>query len=135
MSIGIGGRGFLVEEDEDTAIYNYGGYNLDIPQFANPQRVCDGLIIIDKNSLVEPEIHTKIKRLPGGRKKKIIKRIVVDVPYQELVEKGKIQIENCSNSWHLLYAEKDMIAYKLLYIIFTEYQKDGFLPKSVTYNI
>ena len=69
MSRGIGGSCRIVEEDEHTVIYEYGGYNLNKSEYRNPDRICDGLITVDKNVLVEPEIHTKIKRTQGGKKK------------------------------------------------------------------
>lgn len=135
MSRGIGGNGRIVEEDEHTVIYEYGGYNLNKPEYRNPDRICDGLITIDKNALVEPEIHTKIKRTQGGKKKSVTKRVPRDVPYIELIESGKIEIQNCSNCWQTLQTEKDMIAFHLIFKIFNMYQEDGILPSIVSYNV
>lgn len=135
MSRGIGGNCRIVEEDEHTVIYEYGGYNLNKPEYRNPDRICDGLITIDKNALVEPEIHTKIKRTQGRHKKLVTKRVLREVPYMELIESGQIEIQNCSNCWQTLQSGKDMIAFHLIFKIFNKYQEDGFLPSTVSYNV
>lgn len=135
MSRGIGGSCRIVEEDEHTVIYEYGGYNLNKPEFRNPDHICDGLITIDKNALVEPEIHTKIKRTQCGKKELVTKRVLRDVPYVELIESGKIEIQNCSNCWQTFPSGKDIIAFHLIFKIFNMYQEDGNLPSSVSYNV
>ena len=135
MSRGIGGSCRIVEEDEHTVIYEYGGYNLNKPEFRNPDHICDGLITIDKNALVEPEIHTKIKRTQCGKKELVTKRVLRDVPYVELIESGKIEIQNCSNCWQTFPSGKDIIAFHLIFKIFDKYQEDGNLPSSVSYNV
>lgn len=135
MSRGIGGNCRIVEEDEHTVTYEYGGYNLNKPEYRNPDHICDGLITIDKNALVEPEIHTKIKRTQGGKKKSVTKRVPRDVPYIELIESGKIEIQNCGNCWQTLQSGKDMIAFHLIFKIFNMYQEDGILPSTVSYNV
>lgn len=135
MSRGIGGNCRIVEEDEHTVTYEYGGYNLNKPEYRNPDRIYDGLITIDKNALVEPEIHTKIKRTQGRQKKLVTKRVLREVPYMELIESGKIEIKNCSNCWHTFPSGKDIIAYYLVFHIFDKYQEDGVLPSTVSYNV
>lgn len=135
MSRGIGGSCRIAEEDEHTVIYEYGGYNLNKPEYRNHDRICDGFITIDKNFLVEPEIHTKIKRTQGGKKKSVTKRVPREVPYIELIESGKIEIQNCSNCWQTLQSGKDMIAFHLIFKIFNMYQEDGILPSTVSYNV
>ena len=135
MSIGVGGYGKIVLQDEETVIYEYGSYNLNDPQFRNIERVCDGLIVIDKSGLVEPEIRKKIKRFPNGKKRIIIKRILKDVPYQELYDLGKIQIQNCSNCWKTIGNGYDYIACNLVYQIFQEYQEKGCLSENISYNV
>jgi hypothetical protein len=135
MSIGVGGYGKIVLQDKNTVIYEYGSYNLNDSQFFNNERVCDGLIVIDKSGLVEPKIREKIKRLPNGKKKIIIKRISKAVPYQELYDVGKIRIENCSNCWKSIGSGYDYIACKLVYQIFQEYQEKGCLSEYISYNV
>ena len=135
MSRVIGGNCRLVEEDEHTVIYEYGGYNLNKPEYRNADCIFDGLITIDKTALVEPEIHTKIKRTQGKKKELVTKRIPREVPYMDLIESGKIEIQNCSNCWQTFPSGKDMIAYYLIFKIFDKYQEDGFLPSTVSYNV
>lgn len=135
MSRGIGGNCRIVEEDEHTVIYEYGGYNLNKPEYENPDYIFDGIITIEKSALIEPEIHTKIKRMQGGKKELVTKRIPREVPYMELIESGKIEIQNCSNCWRTFSLGKDMIAYYLLFRIFDKYQEDGVLPSTVSYNV
>ena len=135
MSRGFGGWGYIADQDENTVIYQYGAYNLNEPQYRNKAHLADGVFVIDKNGLVEPDIYEKIKRFPNGKKKHIVKRIVVDVPYSELYENGKIQIQNCSNCWKTNYGDKDFIAWYLIWNIFQKYQEDGHLPERINYNV
>lgn len=135
MSLGYGGWCYIVAQDEQTVIFQYGSYNLNDSTYRNAERVCDGTITIDKESLVEPEIHEKLKRFPNGKKKLIVKRIVVDVPYKELFENGKIQIQNSKNCWRTTVDGNDYIAWHLIWNIFSEYQRNGTVPEKVTYNV
>lgn len=135
MSRGIGGNCRIVQQDEHTVIYEYGGYNLNKPEYRNPDRICDGFIIIKKCDLVEPEIYEKIKRFPGGKKKQITKKVLRKVPLIELIESDKIEIQNCSNCWQTFLCGKDIIAYHLLFKIFETYQEEAYLPEQVSYNV
>lgn len=71
------------------------------------------------------------------RKKKLItKRILVNVPFEELFSNGFILVENCSNCWAMLDTIKiDMVAYRIIHILFDEYQKDGEIPDIISYHI
>ena len=91
MSKGVGGWCYIAEQDENTVIYKYGAYNLNDPQYENKEHSADGIIIIDKNSLVEPDIHEKIKRFPNGKKKLMTKRIVVEVRIKNYMKKVKFK--------------------------------------------
>ena len=94
MSRGFGGWCYITEEDNNKVIYQYGAYNLNEPKYRNEEHIADGMIIIDKNSLIEPDIYEKIKRFPNGKKKLVVKRVAVDVPYADLYSSVKIQIKN-----------------------------------------
>lgn len=61
MSRGIGAHAKKVLEDDETVIYEYGGYNLNEPEYWNENHILDGTITIQKNCFVEPEIHEKLK--------------------------------------------------------------------------
>ncbi len=137
MSIGIGAHAKLVIEDERTVIYEYGGYNLNSPVYRNEEHLLDGTIAIQKECFVEPEIYEKMKKMSSGRKKLIVKLIPVDVEYEEMLEDGRIIVENCSNTWKTSEDELcvDLMACRLLYKIFLRYQEDGSIPDTISYNI
>lgn len=137
MSIGIGAFAKMVLEDDNIVMYEYGNYNLNDDRFRNKELIKDGLITIQKECFLEPEIHEKIKKMPSGRKKKIIKRVPVNVDYSKYFQKGKIKIENCSNTWHFAGTEKDIdaLAFVLASKILREYQEDSIIPGYVSYNV
>ena len=66
MSRGFGGSARIVLQDENTAVYEYAPFNLNEPEYRNSEHTYDGLITISKDSMVEPEIHEKLKRMPSG---------------------------------------------------------------------
>ncbi len=67
VSVGIGGFAKMVAEDERTAIYEYGGINLNSPNCRNDERRADGMIMIAKSKLVAPEIHQRKNDGTGAR--------------------------------------------------------------------
>lgn len=137
MSIGIGAFAHLVLQDEETVIYEYGGYNLNDEQFTNSNYLCDGLIIVGKRCFQEPEIHEKVKRMPSGRKKQVVKRIIIDVDYPKLIDDGLIVVENCSNTWKTYCDEKqiDIMALRLLFELFRQYQTHSVIPEKISYSV
>lgn len=136
MSRGIGARANLVLEDEKTVMYEYGGYNLNEPEYRNEDHVYDGTITISRDCFAEPEIHEKLKKMPGGRKKLIIKRIPVSVDYPKMISDGRIVIENCSNCWQCTLDENiDVMALHILFYLFRQYQEEGKMPEYISYNV
>lgn len=130
MSMGEGGFGFLRLQDEKTAIYEYGAINLNDSRYANPERKADGIITIEKGSLVEPEI--RLKRI-GPKKKRSVKKCVLNqVPYEDYIKDGKIQITNSSYCWETTATGEDYIAYLLVRKIYNEYQLTGALPEKIS---
>ena len=134
MSLGIGAFCKLIAEDEETVIYEYGSYNLNEPDYINEQKIADGIITIKKSSLIEPEIHDKIKRFPNGKKKRIIKRVPNDIPLETLFNNKSIIVENCSHCWKTNDIGVDVMASTTTWYIFLEYQEKGYLPKSLSIN-
>ena len=134
MSRGFGGSARIVLQDENAVVYEYAPFNLNEPEYRNSEHIYDGLITISKNSLVEPEIHEKLKRMPSGRKKLIVKRIRHDVDYSALLDAGKITIENSSYCWHMVGTEKNigMMAMRIIFRIYDHYQDEGTLPETVS---
>lgn len=136
MSRGIGAFVKLVLEDSETVIYEFGSYNLNDARNYNEEHICDGIITIARNCFAEPEIHEKMKKMPSGRKKLIIKRIPVHVDYNKMISDGRIVIENCSNCWEC-YSNRntDIMATPILFYLFLQYQIDGKLPEYLNYNV
>lgn len=135
MSLGFGGACRKVTEDDKIVIYEYSVYNLNETDCRDTIGIFDGTIAIDKKSLVEPEIHEKIKKMPSGRKKLITKRIRVEVPIQELFSHGRIRIKNCSHCWQISIEGYGIIALHFIFYIFLRYQEQGELPESLSYNV
>ena len=135
MSMGYGGVAQIVLEDADTVIYAYAPYDLGAPKYSNREGIYDGMIEIRKDALAEPEIHEKRKRMPSGRKKIVTKRIRQDVDYAALIASGKIVVQNSRFCWHIMNNGVGMIAMRLIFRIFQQYQDEGALPKEIGYHV
>lgn len=136
MSLGFGAYAHLIAQDNETVLYDYGGYNWNEPGYRNENRICDGIITISRICFAEPEIHKKTKRMSGGKKRQIVKRISVSVNYPQMIRDGLIQIENCSNCWRCSSDENvDIMALHILYRLFMQYQEEGTLPEYVCYHV
>ena len=123
MSLGYCGGCRKISEDETFALYEY--FSCDL---SDGEKIFDGLILIKKNSLVEPERREKFRRMPNGRRQSFTKIILRDVPIDELIASGDVQIENCSRAWKFLPNGVDYVAVTLCRKIFTAYQCEGALP-------
>ena len=135
MSIGYGGRARIVLQDNDTVIYEYAPYDLNEPAYRNSDNIFDGQITISKQAFVDAEIHTKVKRLPSGRKIPVVKRIRKDVDYAKLLESRAVTVENSKYCWHTMHNGYGMIALKLIYRIFDYYQDNGSIPETMAIHI
>ena len=135
MSRGFGGIARMIMQDEDTIIYEYATYNLNDENYRNPQSIFDGEITLDKHSLVEPEIHEKLKKQPSGRKKMITKRIPRSVDYESLINSKAIQVINSKFCWEIFKNGFGMIAMFLIYKIYDDYQSLGKVPEIVEINV
>ena len=137
MSRGLGAHANLVLQDENTIIYEYGGYNLNEEQFRNEGHIYDGTISIQRDCFLEPDRHEKLKKMSSGKKKLITKKIPVDVDYPKYIDEGLITIENCSNCWKTTDDEKhiDVMALHILFNLFLRYQEQGELPEYISYNV
>lgn len=128
MSMGYYARCHKILEDELTIIYEYACCNVGEGDWEKAQNTFDGRIYIDKDSFVEPTIREKLKKMPSGRKKLIVKRIHNEADYSKLIEEGKIEIENCSGTWKT-YDGIDFMAMRLVRQIFDEYQDTGIISE------
>ena len=100
-------------------------------EYQNREHIYDGIITIDKRSLVEPEIHEKMKKQPSGRKKLMTKRIPREVDYIGLITAGKINVENSKFCWQILNNGMGLIAIHIIFKIFDLYQSEGAIPETV----
>lgn len=135
MSMGYGASCRKVSEDSESILYEYYVYNLSDEKLRNPDRIYDGTILIQKSCLVEPEVHTKLKRMPNGRKKTIEKRIPVEIDLSEYLSAGQIEIINSSFAWHFISDNVDIMAIRLCRKVFREYQETSMLPETCGYHV
>ena len=68
MSIGAGGSARIIMQDADVVIYEYYAYSLNEEKYQNTEHIYDGVITIRKNSLIEPETHERVKKMPSAEK-------------------------------------------------------------------
>ena len=94
-------------------------------------RMEDGEITISRDSLLEPEIHEKLRRKPSGRKVVERNKILRQVVFSDLIHLGKIQIQNASGTWRTNENGIDRDAFMILSKIFYGYQLDGEVPREV----
>ena len=134
MSLGYEGTCKLVMQDDEIAIYAYSGANFNDNYELRKEHVLDydGEILIYKRCLEEPEIHTKIKRGPSGRKFEEVKRITHTPSVVKHITNGDVVVEKeCFNAFRrYTNMDIDYIAYMLVYKIFMYYQKNGYLPET-----
>ncbi len=128
MSIGFQARANLVCSDESGFLYSYACCNLNLKEKCQVAwEKEDGEIWILRNALIEPEIHEKIRRLPSGRKKTVIKRIPHWAPVEQLITEGKITVKNANGTWET-EGMVDMMAIHLIQNVFQDYQVQGTMP-------
>ena len=139
MSLGYTGYCKLFQLDDTYAVYRYSGENWNDKgkSKSGDSLKIDGIFTIKLTSLEEPEIHEKMKKMPSGRKKRIVKRITHTVGICEKYIDGEIIInQNCKNAFvrgSCQEIDMDYIALHLLYNIYEEYQKNGELPESMSF--
>lgn len=131
MSMGYGGYADLQQYDDTLVVYLYCCYNVNNDDYKHFMKIEDGELYVDRDAFVEPEIHEKIKKTASGRKKPIVKRIKKDVPFNELFEAGKIKVKNASGTWRTTESGIDIMALKILFKMFDEYQETGELPEHI----
>lgn len=132
MSIGYGAHAFLIASDDAMLLYNYGCFDIDDPNYTDAVKTLDGEISIERDALVEPSIHLKIKKMPSGRKREIVKRVPIEVDYNKLFESGKITVKNAGATWKTLESGVDVMAFKVIFKLFNEYQETGEIPEIIT---
>lgn len=108
MSMGDGGWAKIIAEDDTMVIYEYGSYNLNEPEHRNREKISDGSIIIYK------------QKFSG----KLYKSCA------EMLKAGIIEVNNCSNCWHISEGY-DYIARYLIGRIADKYNRNQEFPEYV----
>ena len=135
MSKGQCGYAHLVASDDTLLIFSYCAYDINCADWQEMKEKEDGEIAVDRDSLIEPEVHEKVKRLPSGKRTTVVKRIEREVPYEDLLQEKKIIIQNASGAWNFSETGIDEVALKIVKKIFSEYQKTGNIPDSPTWFV
>ena len=133
MSIGYGGYMDLVANDGTMLMYAYCCYNVNNDDYKKYMGLVDGEIVISREALVEPEIHSKLKKMPSGRKRLIEKRVRQDVPWGDLFDSGKVTVKNASGTWCTNSDGIDIMAFNMLFKLFDEYQNTGEIPEHISW--
>ena len=137
MSWGYTGLCRKALEDDEMVLYTYAGenWNDNGSSKSGDSLLQDGLIVIYKRCLEEPELHTRNRRMPGGKKVPITKRITHVPSIEKHVASRDIIVEKeCKNAFRRpAHAPIDHIAYQLLVHTFERYQKDGILPEEESF--
>lgn len=130
MSLGYCAKAILDLADLTSLQYLYYSYNINLEGYESHYEKYDGTIIIDRDSLVEPEIRMKRVRRPSGKivyEEKIIEK---EVQLEVLLKNDNIMIENSSGAWKIVDGY-DVMALSLVRKIFREYQKEKSVPENV----
>lgn len=130
MSMGYFACCRKIAEDENRVEFEYACCDIATDDWEQAKETYDGKIIVDKDAFVEPEIREKLKRMPSGRKKIVIKRIRNDVDFKKLIRYRKIVIKNCRGTWKTR-DDIDIMAIRLVWKMFGEYQDLGKIPEKV----
>lgn len=130
MSLGYCASAILETADENTLLYFYCSYNLNEECYKEHKDKFDGDIIINRKSLVKPDVYTKRIRKPSGKKvfEERIRKKSVDL--QNLLTNGDVEIENSSGAWQIVDGY-DMMALRLVRKIFDKYQEERDIPERV----
>ena len=133
MSIGYCAYADLVQADETLVMYTYCCFNNNNEDYKRYVNSKDGEIYIDRAAFAGPEIQTK-KKKSSGKSITVIKRSPRDVQFDELIRSGGIKVKNASGTWRTTDFGIDVMALRILFKLFDEYQKTGTVPEHIGYN-
>ncbi len=136
MSIGYTGHARLEAQDEKTAIYSYTGENFNLQDKALKASLESkrGAFTISKASLVEPEIHSRIRKTPRG--KKLVENRIVRFPnVMGIIADGGIVVDELCGIDEAGCTYQNGVYHVLLIRLFEEYQKTGALPETATFIV
>ncbi len=130
MSLGYGGKARLSDENSICTTYKYGAFNWNKGQDIKDMNM-DGIIRIDNTCFYEPEIHIRNRKSTKGI---VEKRVLRDVPYEEFIKNGKIEVVNSQNTWDRRNGI-DIVALSLIRKMLISYQEDGLKRAEITYFV
>ncbi len=136
VSIGYAGCACLEAQDEKTAIYSYIGENFNLADKALKTSLESkrGLFTISKASLVEPEVHSRIRKTPRG--KKLVEEKIVRLPnVGAIIADGGVVVDELCGIDEAGCTYRNGIYHVLLTRIFEEYQKAGALPETAAFIV
>lgn len=115
----------------EIAIYSYAGENWNVQDEAMRKRLEStiGQITIDKSCLIEPELHSKVRRMPNGRKKLVEKRTIRHSDISELISDGSIAVDGLCGGAAGASDCRPRIYMWLLRLICESNQLNGRLPE------
>lgn len=126
MSLGCAGAAHLVESDGLSALYTYKCENWNNPD-DSPRE--DGEIYVEHEPIASAYVPKRTKRYPDGVPIHLAERINLG----ELLERGAVQIRNCSNMTHISPLGIDAQAMPLFRKIALAIQLTGEFPAEVSY--
>lgn len=115
----------------EIAIYSYAGENRNVQDEAMRKRLEStiGQITIDKSCFIEPELRSKVRRMPNGRKKLVEKRIIRHSDISELISDGSIAVDGLRGVDAGASDCRPRIFMWLLRLIYESNQLNGRLPE------
>lgn len=130
MSLGYVGHARLEAEDDEIAIYSYTGedWNVQDESVREALESDSGQFTISKSCLIEPEVHSKVRKL-NGRKRLVEKTIVRDPDLADLIRNGDIVVDKLCAVDSEASVYHPHICARLLRLIFRSYQVNGRLPE------
>lgn len=129
MSLGLGASCRLIKKEEDYYIFEYSPYSYDMDNWKEAKDSYDGMIYIHQDYFPNPQIITKRKKRPNGRKVWIEKQVYPEIDYEMFLQNGKIKIDNSRYAWNISDEGIDVLALKLIFYLYEEYKKLGKVPE------
>lgn len=133
MSLGYGAYARLDVMDDTMLVYQYCCYNLNKANYELYSHLLDGKLWIQKDALIEGEVYLKRIKKPNGKKILLQKRRRVEVDFEKLLREKRIEIENASGTWYEIDDGYDVMALKIIYKIYEEYQMTGVIPEKIDF--
>lgn len=133
MSMGYGVYAKLDMMDDTMILYQYCCYNLNKADYELYSNLLDGKLWIQRDSLVEGERYLKRVKKTSGKKIILEKKRKIELDFSKLLRERRIEIENASGTWYITDEGYDVMALRIIYRIYEEYQMTGVVPKKISF--